>query len=237
MSGLEFRFITSEAVAVSTSLALADLHEVVEGFPVRRVPSYRNQKHYPGWFWSATTGDHVRYESRLELDRMWLADFDPDVVSFAAQPFHLSGSLDGLYHSHTPDLLLKHRGGSFTVVDVKPAEYAARPEVAEVFEWTARACVSRGWVYEVWSSAPAALLANVRYLGGFRRQWLLPAGAVSSARAELTPSDTIGSLASRLGYGGRAAVLAGLWHGVLKTDLRVLLSAGSPLTAGGRGEK
>jgi len=41
-------------------------------------------------YWSATTGTHVVYESRLELARLLLADFDPAVVNILAQPFQLS---------------------------------------------------------------------------------------------------------------------------------------------------
>lgn len=51
--------------------------------------SARGQVHYPGYFWSATTGAHVIYESRLELARLLLADFDRHVAVIAAQPFLL----------------------------------------------------------------------------------------------------------------------------------------------------
>ena len=51
--------------------------------------SARGQAHYPGYYWSATAGGHVIYESRLELARLLLADFDPDVTAIAAQPFLL----------------------------------------------------------------------------------------------------------------------------------------------------
>jgi hypothetical protein len=51
--------------------------------------SARGQAHYPGYYWSATTGGHVIYESRLELARLLLAGFSPDVTAIAAQPFLL----------------------------------------------------------------------------------------------------------------------------------------------------
>ncbi len=47
-----------------------------EAVPWRTTRSARGQVHYPGWYWSATTGSHVIYESRLELARLLLADFD-----------------------------------------------------------------------------------------------------------------------------------------------------------------
>ncbi|HET9966639.1 MAG TPA: hypothetical protein VFQ68_00300, partial [Streptosporangiaceae bacterium] len=41
----------------------------------------QGQAHYSGWYWSATTGGHVVYESRLELARLLMADFDPQVTA------------------------------------------------------------------------------------------------------------------------------------------------------------
>ncbi|WP_408997121.1 DUF4240 domain-containing protein [Streptomyces europaeiscabiei] len=38
------------------------------GRPVRSFPSYRGQRHFPGLYWSSTTGGHVGFESRLERD-------------------------------------------------------------------------------------------------------------------------------------------------------------------------
>jgi hypothetical protein len=52
--------------------------------PWRTARSARGQAHYPGYFWSAAMGTHVIYESRLELARLLLADFDRDVTAIAA---------------------------------------------------------------------------------------------------------------------------------------------------------
>jgi hypothetical protein len=41
--------------------------QVVSGAPWRMTRSARGQAHDPGFYWSATTGGHVIYESRLEL--------------------------------------------------------------------------------------------------------------------------------------------------------------------------
>ena len=61
--------------------------QVVRAGPWRMTRSARGQAHYPGYYWSATSGGHVIYESRLELARLLLADFDPGVTAIAAQPF------------------------------------------------------------------------------------------------------------------------------------------------------
>src|SRR5258708_25370031 len=63
--------------------------QVVAAVPWRAARSARRQSHYPGFYWSETTGSHVVYESRLELARLLVADFDPAVTALAAQPFFL----------------------------------------------------------------------------------------------------------------------------------------------------
>jgi hypothetical protein len=53
--------------------------------PWRQVRSRHGQAHYSGSYASATTGSFILYESRLELSRLLVADFDPqDVVSMRA---------------------------------------------------------------------------------------------------------------------------------------------------------
>ena len=51
------------------------------------------QKNYVGLYWCATEDAHVGYESRLELSRLMLADFDPTARKTLSQPFQLRGSL------------------------------------------------------------------------------------------------------------------------------------------------
>jgi hypothetical protein len=40
---------------------------LADAAPWRVFRSHRGQAHYSGWYWSATMGGHVVYESRLEL--------------------------------------------------------------------------------------------------------------------------------------------------------------------------
>ncbi|GAA1139808.1 hypothetical protein F4556_003354 [Kitasatospora gansuensis] len=139
--------------------------------PWRTFRWYRDQKHYSGTYWSATMRDHVIYESRLELSRLLFADFDPSVRAVVAQPFLLQTVLEGKTRRHIPDYLLL-TGPVPVVVDVKPLQRLSKPEVAFTFDWTRRAVESRGWEYEVWSEPPAAELENIRFLAGYRRDWL-----------------------------------------------------------------
>jgi hypothetical protein len=64
--------------------------------PWRGFPSFRRQSNFPGWWWSATTGGHVGYESWLERDHVMVLDFDRAVTGLSSQPFRLSCTATGL---------------------------------------------------------------------------------------------------------------------------------------------
>ncbi len=59
--------------------------------PVRTFRWSRGERHFPGWYWAATTWRHVGFESWLERDRLLLMDFDPKVVGIGSQPFGCTG--------------------------------------------------------------------------------------------------------------------------------------------------
>ena len=51
-----------------------------------------NQHNFPGLFWLSTTRKSVVCESLLKRDRLWHADFDPDITDKATQRLHHDGS-------------------------------------------------------------------------------------------------------------------------------------------------
>jgi hypothetical protein len=219
----------------STTVRDVRLDAVAEGLPVRPIQSFAGQRHYPGLFWSVTTGKHVWYESLLERDRLLLADYDPDVVGIAAQPMWLVGKDNGATRRHVPDLLLALRDGNFMLVDVKPAEFAQHPNAVAVFGWTTRICAARGWRYEVWTGADAVVMANVRQLAAGRRRELLDDAAVEAVQAAFRPGVTIGDVELVTGRWrpfARRAVLWMLWTHRCRTDLTRPLSSGSVLLDG-----
>lgn len=140
------RYCGSDGRFVDTSLGRLPVDGVLSGLPVREFRSYRGRRHYSGWYWSATTGGHVVYESRLELVRLLLADQDPDVVAIAAQPLLLEG-LDGTsIRRHVPDVLLGYGDGAGIVVDVKAASRLARTVRVDLAGVRAAWCPIRGVV-------------------------------------------------------------------------------------------
>lgn len=209
--------------------------DVMSAVPWRTFRSHRDQRHYSGWYWSSTTGGHVVYESRLELARLLLADADPDVVAMAAQPFLLIEGTEGKARRHVPDFFFRHRSGTCCVVNVKPASRLADPKVAASLAWVGEAVTARGWAAEVWSGCDPLLLANVRFLAGYRRGWLFDPVLVQAAEAAICWAGTIGDVESVLAASGvvdpRPLVLHLLWAGRARADLTGPLGGDTPIAA------
>jgi len=216
----------------AADLAVVSAEVLAAGRPWRVFRWRQGQAHYSGWYWSATTGGHVVYESRLELARLLLADFDPRVAVIAAQPFLVSAPSGCRTRRHVPDFLIIDRDGGVCVVNVKPADQLAVPEVAEALAWAGEVFASRGWRHEIWSGAAPVLLANVRFLAGYRYADRVDAGLAAVIAGEAPDNPTIGELErdwpGRPGD-ARAAVLHLIWRGAFRADLAVPLSAATRL--------
>jgi hypothetical protein len=216
----------------TADLALVRAEQLAAGRPWRVFRWRQGQAHYSGWYWSATTGGHVVYESRLELARLLLADFDPRVTAIAAQPFLVTAPSGGRVRRHVPDFLLADRDGGVCVVNVKPADQLTVPKVADALAWAGEVFAARGWRHEIWSGTDPVLLANVRFLAGYRYPGRVDAGLVAAVAGRGDATAGIGDLEGAWpGRAGevRAAVLHLVWRGVFRADLSVPLSAGTVL--------
>jgi hypothetical protein len=133
---------------------------------------------------------------------------------------------------------LLRAGHSAVVINVKPAGQLADPEVTAALEWPGRLVRDHGWDYEIWTGADPVYLANLRFLAGYRRPWLVAAETADAVLAEFRPGDTLAALAGRAGQdhppaGARAAVLRLLWEQRLATDLHRRLDGDSMLEVPG----
>ncbi|HEV2809709.1 MAG TPA: TnsA-like heteromeric transposase endonuclease subunit [Acidimicrobiales bacterium] len=220
MTGIESELSPSGALEALRSGEVA---------PWRQFRWHRGQAHYSGLYWSATTGGHVAYESRLELARMLLADFAPDVCWIVAQPFLVEALVAGQARRHVPDIALIDCSGGITIVNVKPPDRIGDPKVAATFAWARRVFGTRGWQHEVWTGAPEVLLGNVRFLAGYRRSDRFDAQLLEAVMAMADEGNTIGDLDRRCrrirpAEVVRPALLHLLWSSRLRTDLSTVLS-------------
>jgi hypothetical protein len=210
-------------------LSAATAKVVLSAAPWRTIRSRRGQRHFPGLYWSSTSGGHVVYESRLELARLMLADADREVVGIAAQPFLVSDN----ERRHVPDFLLVRADGSALVVNVKPADRLKDPRVAAALAWADAIFTSRGWQHEIWSAADPVVMLNTRFLAGYRRVAHLDNAEVAAAAAVDVAGLTIAQAEAAFVDAGisepRPVLLHLLWSGVLHADLTQPLSRDTAL--------
>ncbi len=192
-----------------------------DGRMVRKIPSYRGQKHAPGRYWSASTGELVEYESHLECRWMTLLDFDPHVVAFVSQPLRLE-AVDGQGRwEHTPDVFARRDDGSVLLLDVKDPHRVDKPEVRMQKARTAEACRLLGWDYDMVGEPPAQRWANVSWLAGYRRPVHLGAELIDQLLVLARRPVSIGELLSftQVPEIARPVMFHLLWRGLLVCDL------------------
>jgi hypothetical protein len=169
-----------EASALFADIPLAGL---LNAAPWRTFVWYRGQKHYSGTYWSATEHGHVIYESLHELSCLLLADFDKAVERIVAQPFQLTFPTQPKPTRHTPDFLLGTKLGA-VVVDVTWEDRLQDKDFAVAFALTRELVERRGWIYAAVTEYPRDFLTNVRFLAGYRRDWLINSRTLEVLRSE-----------------------------------------------------
>lgn len=222
------RFRDSGGDVIHSELGSVSAGELAAGRPWRTFRWHRGQAHFSGWYWAATLRRLVVYESRLELARLLLADFDPSVTAIAAQPFYLTASVNGKERNHVPDFLLFGGDGVVTVVNVKPSDRLADPKVAEALRWAGDVFAEQGWRHEIWTGAPAVQLSNVRFLAAYRDPARLDPAVVSAVAEQVAGPVRLCEVEQiwpERSDEARAALLHLVWRGVMRADLSVLLSA------------
>lgn len=214
------------AAGEERSISARDVSSAVlfRAVPWRRFRWYFGQRHYSGTYWCATQCDHVIYESRLELANLLWADFDPAVRHIVAQPFVLRAEVNGKSRRHIVDYLFDTDIGP-VVVDVVRSERMIQPDVLLLCAWTRMIVEAMGWSYRVVHEPPRVRLANVRFLAGYRRGWLINAGILDEMRScsgQFAGMSIAGAEQSVCGY-PRALVRPALMHLLWRQEYRVEL--------------
>lgn len=203
-----------------------------DAIPWRRFRMRKGQPHYPGDYWAATEEGHVIYESRLELSRLMIADFDPSVRHIVAQPFWMRTRIGGRLRRHIPDYYFGTTGGS-VVVDVKPRARLADPKVAATFDWTREAIEAKGWTFEIACEQPRPYIDNIRFLAGYRRAQYVSATALTELRSTTIHGQTFEEVLSRTSSPRplvKATLLHMLWTHEVLADLSEPLDSQTVLT-------
>lgn len=195
------------------------------GRPVRSFPSYRGQRNFPGWYWSATMGCRIGFESWVERDHLVALDFDVSVVMTVSQPFWLLWPHGSKQRRHAPDFLVSSADGGMLVLDSRPLELIGDTD-REAFEVTGRACAELGWRYAVWDRLDGVLVANQKWLAGYRHPRCFDAAVAAQLLEVFEQQRSLLDGAERAGdpLGTLPVLYHLLWKQVLVADLSVVLS-------------
>lgn len=185
---------------------------------VRTPSSWQHKRNYEGYYWAATTGSHVWFESLYERAALMRLDRDKRVVGVAAQPMWIHWSESG--RKHAPDFFVRYRDGHATLIDVKPAQYISDDDAA-AFTNTRELCCQLGWDYEVVSEITAIEHRNLRFLSGYRFARWASASVNARLRDHSGERRTVGAWAEILDGACESplgAVYSAVWWGSLKVD-------------------
>lgn len=190
------------------------------GRPFRDPPAYRGQRHFPGWWWSATTRSLVAYESWLERHYLIEADRDVRVVSIAGQPFELAWPRGNKQVRHVPDLFCQMVDGGAVVTDCRPAD-KADDDFRYKCSVTAAACQVTGWQYRVVGEPDPVWAANLRWLAGYRHPRFGDADVEEQIVGSLARPAQLAEAVAAVGDGIRVmpVVFHLLWLGMVAADL------------------
>lgn len=177
--------------------------------PVRSFVTRRGTPGFSGWRWCATTGGHVGYESWLERDHLMQLDFDEAIVGISSQPFRLHWHDGHRWRGHVPDYFARRADGRGVVIDVR-AEERIEPRDAEVFAATGAACAVAGWEFRRLGWIDPVLVANLRWLGGYRHPRCVRASV--ARRLEAVFAEPRGMFEGAEAVGDRLEVLPVLFH-------------------------
>lgn len=229
--GATISYLDSEGSTHRCSLDQAGQVPFEECRPVRHFPAHRKQRHMPGFYWFATTGRHIPYESRLEMTVLVGLDFDQQVIGVSAQPFRFEYGEGRAAGDHVPDFFVALRSGSSRVIDVKPSEHAAGPRAEAIFGRTRRVCDRIGWEYVIASEPEPTIIANLSWLAGYRRRPADPFGLVPLVIDRCSKPTTLRELVGAVGPEAlvRPLLFHLLWSQVVTFDAAQALNADSLL--------
>jgi hypothetical protein len=196
---------------------------IASGLPWRTFPWYLGQKNYSGLYWCATQRALVGYESRLELSRLMLADFDTTVTAIVSQPCQMRWVVGASRVRRISDYLVCTRSGP-VIIDVKGARSLQNPDIAGILDTTRRMVEACGWRYEIVSEPAKVEFANVRFLAGYRRPELVDPELLSAIKELVldTGDVSVGEVVASTAYPKHAALPALmhlLWRQMFVFDL------------------
>lgn len=210
--------------------------------PIREFYAWQHKRNYEGYWYSTTTGTHLRFESLLERQYLLSADHAPEVTSISAQPLALlwpakASSPEGkAMRYHVPDFFYRNDKGDGFLLDVRHPDKASDPH----FDLTQTVCNEIGWHYTVFTGVPSPFAESLDWLAGYRMDRFAPsldtrAGLLEIFATELPLRAGVHGESRRTGLAREVVlgnVLYMLFHGWLHFDRACPLTMASTVWIG-----
>lgn len=137
--------------------------------PARKIQN-RGCHRVIGRFPTRKASQLLLWDSQIERDFLFHAEFDSSVTQISGQPFRVLYVLDGKRRRYTPDFLLEGPNKKL-VVEVKPHDKTQHPEFGGWKQAVSTVLEKNGYQFTVMTDAQIRvqpLLANLKWLFRFR---------------------------------------------------------------------
>ena len=186
-----------------------------------------------GRFPSLKMGRMIQFESLVELDYIYLLDYDPNIKWFEEQPRTIEYQWEQKTLRYTPDFLVIRQGYS-TLVECKPDQFVDTEENNRKFRAAELWCSEVGWTFSVVTTSQIRngfRLNNIKFLTRYARYQ--PDVTIRSRIYDhllgAIPPITIQVLAQTIFPDNTAAGIAAIFHMIFHDELTVELDL-SPIT-------
>jgi len=201
---------------------------------VRKITN-RHSKKLIGKFPSVKLNRIVWWESPLELDFIYLLEFDRDVISYHEQPARIYYTYDGRSRRYTPDFYVE-RNYVRQIIEVKPESKASTEENLALFRIASEICRVNDYYFSVATDEGIRIqpkLRNIKLLYKYARilihpQYQLACHELFVDSSAIPLREIIRFFASR--DVSEQAVYALIYWGILSVDLMQPISLNIEVT-------
>ncbi len=194
--------------------------------------AYRRPRH--GLFPSLKMKKMLAYESLIELDYMYLLEFDQKIVQYHPHPFKIeyvetTQSGGRKQRNYTPDFFVEFTDGRRVVVECKAEKYVGTESNQKKINIAKTWCAERDWEFVVVTDSDLAStyrVRNVKFLWRFARFQHDLANTLKIRQMWNHPTEslTVAELVVRMGNDPDSAlrhIYASMYYGQLQFDIEL----------------
>jgi hypothetical protein len=186
----------------------------------------RGSKKVIGTFPSLKTGKTVWWESQLELDYIYLLEFDPDVLYYKEQPLPIPYELNGKSRRYTPDFLVE-RLNRKQLVEVKPEEHKTKEKNVLLFKAVTPIIRQKGYEFLIATETMIRVQPQLEHIKLLTKYSRTPVNSyhqvycheLLSRNQEVSLGEMVMFFAER--GEGIQSIYSLLYHGLIAIDLMI----------------